>query len=93
MTRPHCLGRVKSHKPLRKCRKGGKRGEDKKENGGPSKTPIAPFTPYFPRNCPEGAGGSSKLVCSTVVPRNKVHTVYQEINVPYPVVYLMLWSI
>ena len=29
----------------------------------------------------------------TVVPRNKVHTVYQEINVPYPVVYLMLWSI
>ena len=29
----------------------------------------------------------------TVVPRNKVPTVYQEIKVPYPVVYLMLWSI
>ena len=36
---------------------------------------------------------ATEIIVSTVVPRNKVHTVYQEIKVPYPVVYLMLWSI
>ena len=29
----------------------------------------------------------------SVVPRNKVHTVYQGINVPYPVVYLLRTTI
>ena len=56
----HYLGRVNSHKPLRKRRKGGKHWGKKKMRG----TLITIFTP-FSRNCPEDARGSSKLVWAT----------------------------